>query len=65
MELKTETNLARVINTQSGSTSQAGGLDSDSTIFSFSVTTPTIGYSDDFVWMLDTGAIYPVCPNMD
>jgi len=36
-----------VINTQSGSTSQAGGSDSDSTVFSFSVTTLTIGYSGD------------------
>jgi len=49
-----ETNLARVINTQLGNTSQAGGWDFDSTIFSFLVTTPTIGYSGDSEWMLDT-----------
>jgi len=46
-ESNTDANLARVINTQSGSTSQAGGSDSDSMIFFFSVTTPTISYSDD------------------
>jgi len=34
-ESKTEVNLARVINTQSGSTSQARGSDSHSMIFSF------------------------------
>jgi len=42
-----------VINTQSGSTSQAGGLDSNSMVFSFTITTSTIGYSDDYEWMLD------------
>jgi len=46
-ELKNEANLARVINTQSDSTSQAGGSDSDSSVSSFLVTTPTIGYSGD------------------
>jgi len=51
-----------VINTQSGSTSQAGGSDSGSTVFSFSVTTSTIGYSGDSEWMLDTGATYHVVP---
>ena len=45
-ELKTETNLAQVINTQAG-TSQAGRSDSDSSVFSFSVTTLTISYSGD------------------
>jgi len=45
-ESKTETNLAQVINTQAG-TSQASESDSDSSIFSFSVNTPTIGYSGD------------------
>ena len=34
-------------------------------IFSFSVTTPTIGYSGDSEWLLDTGATYHVCPNSD
>jgi len=62
--LKTEANLTQVISTQAG-TSQMGGLDSDSSVFSFSVTTPTIGYSDDSEWMIDTGATYHVCPNMD
>ena len=47
-ELKTEANLARLINTQSDSTSQAGGSNSNSTVFSFSVTNSTIGYSGDF-----------------
>jgi len=42
-----------MINTQFGSISQAGGSASDSTIFSFSVTT-TISYSGNFEWMLDT-----------
>ena len=54
-----------MINTQSRSTSQVSGLDSDSPIFSFSVTTPTIGCSGDSEWMLNTGAIYHVCPNMN
>jgi len=52
-ESKTEANLARVINTQSDSTSQACGSDSNSLAFSFSVTA-TIGYLDDSEWMLDT-----------
>jgi len=51
------------INTQAG-TSQAGGSNSDSSVFSFSVTTP-IGYSGDSEWLLDTGATYHVCPNRD
>jgi len=51
-----------VISTQAG-TSQAGRADSDSSVFSFSVTTPTIGYSGDSEWMIDTGATYHVCPN--
>jgi len=51
-----------VISTQA-STSQAGGSDSDSLVFSFSVTTPTIGYSGDSEWMIDTGVTYHVCPN--
>ena len=45
-ESKTEANLVKVISTQ-GSASQAGGSDSDSSVFSFSVTTPIIGYSGD------------------
>ena len=61
-ESKIEANLARVINTQSGSTSQAGGSYSDSSVFSFSVATPTIGYSGNSEWMLDTRAIYHVVP---
>ena len=63
-ESKTEANLAKVVSTQ-GSTSQAGGSDSDSSVFSFSVTTPIIGYSGDNEWILDTGATYHVCPNRD
>ena len=63
-ESKTETNLAQVISTHA-STSQASGSDSDSSVFSFSVATPIIGYSGDSEWMVDTGAIYHVCPNRD
>jgi len=53
-----------VISTQAG-TSQAGGSDSDSSVFSFSVTTPTIGYSSNSEWVLDPGATYRVCLNRD
>jgi len=53
-----------VISTQA-STSQVDGSDSDSSIFSFSVTTPTIGCSGDSEWVLDTGATNHVCPNRD
>jgi len=59
---KTETNLAKVVSTQA-STSQAGRSDSDSSVFSFSVTTPIIGCSGDTEWILNTGATYHVCPN--
>jgi len=45
-ESKTETNLAQVVSNQA-STSQADGSNSDSLVFSFSVTTPIIGYSGD------------------
>jgi len=54
-----------VINTQSGCTTQVDGSDSDSSVFSFSVTTPTIDYSGNSEWMVDTGATYYVCPNRD
>jgi len=37
----------------------------DSLTFSFSVTIPTAGYSGDSEWILDTCAIYHVCPNRD
>jgi len=57
-----EANLIQVINTHA-STSQMDGSDSDSSVFSFSVTTPTVGYSDNYEWILDTGATYHVCPN--
>jgi len=43
-ESKTEANLAQVVSTHA-STSQAKGSHSDSSVFSFSVTTPTVGYS--------------------
>ena len=62
MESKTEANLAKVVSTQ-GSTSQADGSDSDSSVFSLSVTTPTVDYSDNAEWILETGATYHVCPN--
>ena len=63
-ESKTEANLAQVVSTHV-CISQAGGSDSDSSIISFSVTTHIVGYSEDSEWMLDTGATYHVCPNMD
>ena len=44
-------------------TSQVGGSDSDSSVFSSSFTTPTISYSGDSKWVLDIGATYHVCPN--
>jgi len=62
--LKTEASLAQVISTQAG-TSQVGGSDSDLSVFSFFVTTPTIGYSGDSEWMIDIGVSYYVCPNRD
>jgi len=34
-------------------------------IFLFFVTTPTVGYSRDSEWILDTSATYHVCPNRD
>jgi len=46
------------------STSQADGLNSDS-VFSFSVTTPNTGYSNNSEWILDTRATYHVYPNRD
>jgi len=48
-ESKIDANLAQVISTQAG-TSQAGESDSDSSVFSFSITTPTISYSGDSEW---------------
>ena len=49
-ESKTEANLAQVVSTHAN-TSQADGSDSDSSVFSFSVTTPTIGYSYNVKWI--------------
>ena len=51
-----------MISTQAG-TLQADGLDSDSSAISISVSTPTISYSGDSEWIIDTGATYHVCPN--
>ena len=62
MESKTEANLAKVTSTH-GSTAQADGSDLDSSIFSLSVTTPTVCNSDNVEWILDSGATYHVCPN--
>ena len=53
-----------MISTQAG-TSLAGGSDSDSPVFSFSVTAPTIGYSGESEWMIDIGATCHVYPNRD
>ena len=50
MESNTEANLA-----------QTDGSDSDSSVFSLSVTT-LVDYSDNAEWILDTGATYHVCP---
>ena len=41
-----EANLAQVVSTLA-STSQADGSDSDSSVFSFSITIPIISYSDN------------------
>ena len=53
MESKTETNLA-----------WADGSDDDSSVFSLSVTTPTVCNSDSAEWILNSGATYHVCLNM-
>jgi len=45
-ELKTKANLAQVVSTQA-STSPTGGSDSNSSVFSFSITTPIVGLSGD------------------
>ena len=42
---------------------QADGSDEDSSVFFLSVTTPTVDYSDNAEWILDSGATYHVCPN--
>ena len=46
-ELMTEATLA-----------QADGSDSDSSVFSLFVTTPTVSYSDNAEWILNTGATF-------
>ena len=51
VESNTEANLAQV-----------GRSDEDSSV-SLSVTTPTVSYSDNAEWILDTGATYHMCPN--
>ena len=53
-----------MVSTQSSSTSQPDGSDSDSTVLSFSVTTP-ISYLGDSELMLDTEVNYHVYPNRD
>jgi len=42
----TEINLVQVVSTHT-STSQADGSNSDLSAFSLSITTPTVGYSDN------------------
>ena len=54
-ESKTEANLAHVVSTHA-STSHADRSDSDSSIFSFYVTTPTVDYADNSEWIIDTRA---------
>ena len=52
----TETNLVQVVSTHA-STSQADVSDYNSSIFSFSVTTPTVDFSDNSEWkMILSGA---------
>ena len=63
-ESKTKINLAQVISTQA-STSQVDGSDSNSSVFSFSVTTSNVGYSSNSEWVLDIEATYHVCSNMN
>jgi len=63
-ESKPKANLVQVVSTHA-STLQADGSDSDSSVFFFSITTPTIDYSGDSEWVLDIGATYHVCPNRD
>jgi len=53
-----------VVSTQAG-TSQVGRSDSYSSVFLFSITTPTVGYSGNSEWILDVGAIYHMYPNTD
>jgi len=45
-ELMTEANLAQVVSTQA-STSQADGSNSDPSVFSLSIMTSTVNYSDN------------------
>ena len=59
----TEVNLVQVVSTHA--TSQAEGSDSDSSVFFLSVTTLTVGYSDNSEWISDTRTTYHVCPNRD
>jgi len=61
--MKPKANLAHVVSTQAGGTSQANGSDLYLSIFSLSVTTPIVCYSGDSEWILDTGATYHRCPN--
>ena len=50
-ESKTEANLTQVINTH---ISQVNRSDSDTSVISFLVTNPIVGYSGDSEWMIDT-----------
>ena len=61
-EPMTEAHFEKVVSAHA-STSQADGSDSDLSVFSFSVTTPTVGFSSNAEWILDTWATYHVCPN--
>jgi len=62
-ESKPEANLHRW--PLQGGTSQTGRSDLDSSVFSFSITIPNIGYSGDSEWILDMDGTYHVCPNRD
>jgi len=43
----------------------AGGSNLNLSVFSFSVSTPTIGYSVDSEWILDKNATFHVSPSRD
>jgi len=53
VESKTEANLAKVVSTQD-STLQEDGSDLDSSVFTLSVTTPTVCNLDNAEWILDS-----------
>ena len=65
MELKPETNLTQMVSTQAGGTLQVRESYSNSSVFSFLVSTLIVGYSGDSEWILDTCGTYHVSLNKD